>query len=140
MKNIFKVVLLIISLTLVLSCVTLSAFAAQKADDTNVESKEEFEEKEVERVYTNEKDEIIFVFEDGREYNSTLNEWKEVEKDKGIDLKINFDNMISSLQYMWKGMLCIFVVIGVIIISVYTMNFISRRAEELKQAKEEENE
>lgn len=48
---------------------------------------------------------------------------------------------IPSLKYMWQGMLCIFVVIGVIILSVYLMGYISSKAEEKKQAKNDaENE
>ena len=40
---------------------------------------------------------------------------------------INLDRFLFSLQYMWKGMLCIFVVIGVIILSVYLLNTISSK-------------
>ncbi|MBE6630370.1 MAG: hypothetical protein E7624_05920 [Ruminococcaceae bacterium] len=36
----------------------------------------------------------------------------------------NFDRFLFALQYMWKGMLCIFVVIAVIIGSIYLMNVI----------------
>lgn len=49
----------------------------------------------------------------------------------------SFERFLSSLQYMWQGMLCIFVVIGVIIISVYIMNGISSKAEARKKAKED---
>ncbi len=35
---------------------------------------------------------------------------------------INFDRFLFSLQYMWKGMLCIFVVIGALILTVYGLN------------------
>ena len=35
---------------------------------------------------------------------------------------LDFNRFLFSLQYMWKGMLCIFVVIGVIILSVYALN------------------
>ncbi len=35
---------------------------------------------------------------------------------------VNFDRFLFSLQYMWKGMLCIFVVIGALILSVYGLN------------------
>jgi predicted Na+-dependent transporter len=38
---------------------------------------------------------------------------------------------------MWKGMLCIFVVIGVIILSVYFIGYLTAKAEERKKAKEE---
>lgn len=53
---------------------------------------------------------------------------------------INIDRFLYSLRYMWQGMLCIFVVIGVIILSVFLMNFISSRAEVMKQIKEETDE
>ncbi len=52
----------------------------------------------------------------------------------------NGPRFIFSLQYMWKGMLCIFVVIGVIILVVFLMNFISAKAEERKKVKEEPKE
>lgn len=48
------------------------------------------------------------------------------------------EQFIPSLKYMWQGMLCIFVVIGVIILSVYLMGHISSKAEEKKG--DEENE
>ncbi len=35
---------------------------------------------------------------------------------------VNFDRFLFSLQYMWKGMLCIFVVIGALILTVYGLN------------------
>ena len=56
-----------------------------------------------------------------------------------MDFFKSFDinRFIESLQYMWKGMLCIFVVIGVIILSVYLIGAISSKAEEKKKAKEE---
>ena len=56
-----------------------------------------------------------------------------------MDLFKNIDiaRFIDSLQYMWKGMLCIFVVIGVIILSVYFMGAIFSKAEARKKAKEE---
>ena len=53
---------------------------------------------------------------------------------------INIDRFLYSLKYMWQGMLCIFVVIGVIILSVFLMNFISYRIEVMKQIKEETEE
>ena len=41
---------------------------------------------------------------------------------------INFDRFLFSLQYMWKGMLCIFIVIAVIILSIVVMNAITNKA------------
>jgi Na+-transporting methylmalonyl-CoA/oxaloacetate decarboxylase gamma subunit len=51
----------------------------------------------------------------------------------------NFDisRFFDSLKYMWQGMLCIFVVIGVIILSVYLIGALSAKAEERKKAREE---
>ena len=50
---------------------------------------------------------------------------------------INLDRFLFSLKYMWQGMLCIFIVIAVIVLSVFLMNFISARIEVMKQIKEE---
>lgn len=51
----------------------------------------------------------------------------------------NFDRFLFSLQYMWQGMLCIFIVIAVIILSVVVMNTISAKAQERKELEESEN-
>ena len=50
---------------------------------------------------------------------------------------IDFNRFFSSLQYMWKGMLCIFVVIGVIILSVYLLNGMFEKLEAKKKEKDE---
>lgn len=52
---------------------------------------------------------------------------------------LNFDRFLFSLQYMWKGMLGIFIVIAVIILAVVLMNFCSAKIEERKAAAEEES-
>lgn len=39
----------------------------------------------------------------------------------------NFDRFLYSLQYMWQGMLSIFLVIGVIILGVVLMNKVTAR-------------
>lgn len=49
----------------------------------------------------------------------------------------NIDRFIFSLQYMWKGMLCIFIVIAVIILFIFGMNKIMTSIAEKKKAKEE---
>ena len=51
----------------------------------------------------------------------------------------NFDRFLFSLKYMWQGMLCIFIVIAVIILSVVIMNTISAKAQERKELKENED-
>ncbi len=38
---------------------------------------------------------------------------------------LNVERFMFSLQYMWKGMLCIFIVIGLIILSVVLLNKIT---------------
>ena len=52
---------------------------------------------------------------------------------------LNLDRFLFSLQYMWKGMLGIFIVIAVIIIAVVLMNFCSAKIQERKAAAEEES-
>ncbi|MBR2926777.1 MAG: hypothetical protein IKC31_04295 [Clostridia bacterium] len=44
----------------------------------------------------------------------------------------NFAQFLSSLQYMWQGMLCIFIVILAIIAVVIALNAINAKAEEKK--------
>ena len=39
----------------------------------------------------------------------------------------NFDRFMFALQYMWKGMLCIFVVIAVIIGVIWLMNAVNTK-------------
>ncbi len=48
----------------------------------------------------------------------------EVNEETSNTIKVSFDfsRFIDSLQYMWKGMLCIFIVIGVIILAIYALN------------------
>ncbi len=54
--------------------------------------------------------------------------------------KFSWDRFVSSLQYMWQGMLCIFVVMAVIILSVYLIGYFSAKAEERKKLAEESEE
>ena len=64
------------------------------------------------------------------------------DKNMNIFNDFNFDRFLFSLQYMWQGMLCIFVVMAVIILSVYLIGFCSAKAEErrkLKEAEEDNN-
>ena len=78
----------------------------------------------------------IDVYEDGSAYNVTDKVWVLPERD-GLSFEINFDRMLSSLQYMWKGMLCIFAVMAVIILSVYVMNSEFGKLDAKKKQKEE---
>ncbi len=50
---------------------------------------------------------------------------------------ISFDRFLASLQYMWQGMLCIFIVIAVIMAAVYIMGAISSKSAEKKRLREE---
>ena len=45
----------------------------------------------------------------------------------------NFDRFLYSLQYMWQGMLSIFLVIGVIILGVVVMNKLTSPKEKNKE-------
>ena len=89
-------------------------------------------------TYTDEEENVILLFEDGRKYNVTSNEWVVEREDKGMSISFSTENTVTSLNYMWQGMLCIFIVIGVIILFVYLLNFCSERAEVMKQIKEEQ--
>lgn len=47
---------------------------------------------------------------------------------------INFDRFFFSLQYMWQGMLCIFIVTAVLMSTIYMLNhFTSRKKREKKK-------
>ena len=48
----------------------------------------------------------------------------------------NFSRFLFSLQYMWKGMLCIFIVIGVIILFIFAMNKVMNSIAEKKRKKD----
>ena len=50
---------------------------------------------------------------------------------------INLDRFLYSLQYMWKGMLCIFIVIFVLILFVYLLNGVNSKLEARKKEKED---
>lgn len=47
----------------------------------------------------------------------------------------SFDRFLFSLQYMWQGMLSIFLVIGVIILSVVLMNKVTAHLGKQKEEK-----
>ena len=52
---------------------------------------------------------------------------------------LNANRFLFSLQYMWKGMLCIFVVIAVIIGSIYLLNGIMKKLSNKKVEKIEKD-
>ncbi len=49
-------------------------------------------------------------------------------------MKIDIARFLDSLQYMWKGMLCIFIVIGIIILSIYVMNSLTNKLAKKQKA------
>ena len=60
------------------------------------------------------------------------------EAESTIGFNIDFARFTNSLQYMWKGMLCIFIVIGVIILITWTLNKAINAIAEAKAAKDNE--
>ena len=143
MKNTFKALLLLLSLMLVLASLSLPVFAVEQPDDEDIIIGESGDSTDnpVKSTYTDEEDNLILVFGDGREYNVTKQEWV-TEPAQTEDMKLGFDikRMFSSLDYMWQGMLCIFVVIGAIILTVYLIGHFSSKAEARKAAKDESGE
>ncbi|MBP3370698.1 MAG: hypothetical protein J6L85_08095 [Clostridia bacterium] len=156
MKNIFKIILFALALVMLLSAFSTFAVFADGTDaetvveenvgDTNKEVVEEADENEaslkegVESFYTDEDGNHILVLEDGKEFivEAKENIADETDGDKTVDIKFDTTNLVESLGYMWKGMLAIFIVIAVIIISVLAMNFCSDKAEARKKAREAE--
>ena len=60
--------------------------------------------------------------------NEVVTDNSDTEQSNGIDVDFNANRFVFSLQFMWKGMLCIFIVIAVLIISVYVMNKVTTLA------------
>ena len=50
---------------------------------------------------------------------------------------MNKDVLLPALNFLWQGMLAIFVVIGLIIVTVKACNYAIVKAEEMKKAREE---
>ena len=50
---------------------------------------------------------------------------------------MNNDVLLPALNFLWQGMLAIFVVIGLIILTVKACNYAIVKAEEMKKAREE---
>lgn len=76
---------------------------------------------EVDSSYVNEHGELIVVLKDGTKLNLGVRP-EIVDGDADISINPNGARFVDSLQYMWKGMLCIFIVIGVLILSIYGLN------------------
>lgn len=137
MKNIFKIIFLTVALVMLLSAFSTFAISATDAD-ANTDSATEATNDGVDRFYTDEEGNHILVLEDGKEFVVNAEE-RGTESDGGSKMvAINFDtsNLGTSLTYMWQGMLCIFIVIAVIVLSVVVMNFFSEKAEERKKLQE----
>ena len=128
MKKTVKILSLVLMTVLMLTLTVIPAFA--EGDALEVESVD-FPVEETVVLGGN----VFYVLEDGTVYNGTTKEWLLPEKD-GLSFETNPGRMLSSLQYMWKGMLCIFVVIGVIILATVVMNSLCNKAEEKRIAKE----
>ncbi len=142
MKNIFKIILLTVAFVMLLSAFSTLAVAATDADpEAATEATTEESKKDgVDRFYTDEEGNHILVLEDGKEYvvNAEERATEEIEGSKIVAIKFDASNLGTSLTYMWQGMLCIFIVIAVIILSVVVMNFLSDKAEERKKLHESE--
>ena len=50
---------------------------------------------------------------------------------------MNWDVLAPALNFLWQGMLAIFVVIGLIIVTVKACNYVIVKADEAKKAREE---
>ena len=57
-----------------------------------------------------------------------------------MDIFDNFDpsRFVANLRYMGEGMLCIFIVIGAIILSIYGMNAAMNKIEAKKKSNDQE--
>ena len=54
-------------------------------------------------------------------------------------LEIDTETVLKSLEILWKGLLAIVIVVGIIMLITYFMQYISKRIEENKQKKFNEN-
>ena len=91
------------------------------------------------QIYRDEDHQLIVELEDGTKLNLGVKP-EIVDTDADISINPNKDRFVDSLQYMWKGMLCIFIVIGVIILSIYGLNAASNAIAAKKSAKAEDSE
>ena len=54
--------------------------------------------------------------------NASENTEENVEEMKPIEVKFTTKNFLPALNYLWQGMLCIFIVIGVLVLVTYGLN------------------
>ena len=60
------------------------------------------------------------------ESSASESESEEVaEEMKPIEVKFTTENFLEALNYLWQGMLCIFIVIGVLVLVTYALNKIT---------------
>lgn len=64
------------------------------------------------------------VFAFASEAVASQNEGAE-ETVKPIEVKFTTENILDALNYLWQGMLSIFIVIGVLVLATYALNKIS---------------
>ena len=76
-----------------------------------------------------------FASESAEEIAESITENLEEEATNKIEIDFDAGRFVNSLQYMWKGMLCIFIVIGAIILSIYGLNKAINAIEANKNAK-----
>lgn len=54
-------------------------------------------------------------------------------------LEIDTETVLKSLEILWKGLLAIVIVVGIIMLITYFMQYVSKRIEENKQKKFNKN-
>ena len=54
-------------------------------------------------------------------------------------LEFDSETVLKSLEILWKGLLAIVIVVGIIILVTYIMQYISKRISESKQKKFNDN-
>ena len=110
MKSLKKFAILLFVAAMMFSVFATVSFANENESQVEVESS-----------YVNEHGELIVVLKDGTKINLGVNP-EIVDGDANISINPDGSRFVNSLQYMWKGMLCIFIVIGVLILSIYALN------------------
>lgn len=110
MKSLKKFAILLFVAVMMFSVFATVSFANENESQVEVKSS-----------YVNEHGELIVVLKDGTKINLGVNP-EIVDGDANISINPDGSRFVNSLQYMWKGMLCIFIVIGVLILSIYALN------------------
>ena len=95
MKNSVKALVLLLTLVLTVSLFTVFAFASETGEATHETT-----------------------IQPGGENEPT-------EEEGAIKVKFTTENFGEALGYLWKGMLCIFIVIGALVLVTYGLNKVS---------------